>query len=257
MNTTTATLIAGTQPQEKQPQSAQRSQRSDFLYVLCVLRGCVISAAQGSRVLCVLCVLCGWFALAAPAAAQEPPAISIRPFVFGSVQSFAATDTFNAVFGQSYDPFFGGGVQVVFQDQFVVELAASRFKETGERAFISNGQSFRLGIPLTAEIVPFEITGGYRFKLSPRVRPYVAAGWGTYKSTETSQFNAAGEDVDTRHSGFVVNGGADFRLYSWISIGADVQYTHVPGIIGTAGVSQQAGESDLGGVAARFKLIVG
>jgi len=36
-----------------------------------------------------------------------------------------------------------------------------------------------------------------------------------------------------------------------------VQYSHVPGILGNAGVSQQAGESDLGGVAARFKLVVG
>ncbi|HJZ77877.1 MAG TPA: outer membrane beta-barrel protein [Vicinamibacterales bacterium] len=202
-------------------------------------------------------MLCGCFALAAPAAAQEPPAISIRPFVFGSIQSFAATDTFNAVFGQSYDPFFGGGVQVVVHDGFVVELAASRFKETGQRAFINNGQSFRLGIPLTAEIVPFEITGGYRFKLSPRVRPYVAGGWGTYKYTETAEFNVDTENVATRHSGFVLNGGADFRLQTWISIGADVQYTHVPGILGTGGVSQQAGEDDLGGVAARFKLIVG
>jgi len=231
MKTTIATVIG------KQRQRSQRSQRRLLFSVLCGLCGCLV--------------------LPVPAAAQEPPAISIRPFVFGSVQSFAATDTFNAVCGQSYDPFFGGGVQVVFDDRFVVELAASRFKQTGERAFISNGQSFRLGIPLTAKIVPFEITGGYRFKLSPRVRPYVAAGFGTYKYTETSQFNQAGEDVDVRHAGFVLNGGADFRLHTWISIGADVQYTHVPGIIGTAGVSQQAGEDDIGGVAARFKLIVG
>jgi outer membrane protein W len=195
--------------------------------------------------------------LAAPAAAQEPPALSIRPFVFGTIQSFAATDTFDAVFGQSYDPFFGGGVQVVIHDRFVVELGASRFKQTGERAFISNGQSFSLGIPLTATIVPFEVTGGYRFKLSPRVRPYVAAGFGTYKYTETSSFSEAGEDVDVRHGGFVVNGGADFRLHAWISIGADVQYTHVPGILGSGGISKQAAEDDLGGVAARFKLIVG
>jgi len=232
MTTTRATRRA-----TKQPHAQRRSQRWLRFSVLCALVGCVLTPA--------------------PAAAQDPPAISIRPFVFGSVQSFTATDTFDAVFGQSYDPFFGGGVQVVFQDRFVVELAASRFKESGERAFISNGQNFRLGIPLTAEIVPFEITGGYRFKLSPRVRPYVAAGFGTYKYTETSQFNEAGEDVDVRHAGFVLNGGADFRLYSWISIGADVQYTHVPGILGSAGVSRQAGEDDLGGVAARFKLIVG
>jgi opacity protein-like surface antigen len=232
MKTTMPTLIVG-----KQPQRSRRPQRF--------------------RCLGVLCVLCGCFMLAAPAAAQDAPAISIRPFALGAVQSFAAVDTFNAVFGRSYDPFFGGGVQVVFDDRFIVELAASRFKQTGQRAFISNGRNFGLGIPLTATIIPFEVTGGYRFKLSPRVRPYLAAGVGTYRYKETSSFSDPGEDIDVRHAGFVANGGADFRLHPWISIGADVQYTRVTGIIGTGGVSQQAGENNLGGVAARLKLLVG
>jgi hypothetical protein len=196
-------------------------------------------------------------ALSASALAQDDPAISIRPFVFGSVQSFTAVDSFNAVFGRSYDPFFGGGVQVLFHGQYFVELTASRFKQSGQRAFFNNGQSFGLGIPLTATITPFEITGGYRFNLSPQVRPYVALGVGTYRYQETSSFSEAGEDLDVRHAGFVVNGGADFRIQRWVSIGADVQYTHVPGILGTAGVSQQAGENDLGGIAGRLKLIVG
>jgi hypothetical protein len=203
-------------------------------------------------------VLCGCFLLAAPAAAQdEAPAISIRPFVFGTIESFTAVDTFDAVFGRSYDPFFGGGVQVVFHDQYFVELSASRFKQIGQRAFISNGQKFGLGIPLTATLTPFEVTVGYRFKLSPRTRPYVAVGGGRYQYTETSNFSEPGEDVDAHHAGFVLNGGADFRVQRWVSIGADVQYTRIRGIIGNAGVSQQAGENDLGGVAARLKLIVG
>jgi hypothetical protein len=55
----------------------------------------------------------------------------------------------------------------------------------------------------------------------------------------------------------VVNGGAEFRVHQWVGLSVDVQYTHVPGILGTSGVSQQAGETDLGGVAARFKVVVG
>jgi opacity protein-like surface antigen len=203
-------------------------------------------------------VLLALLALVAPAAsAQDEPSLAIRPFVFGSLQAFSAIKSFDAVFGRSYEPFFGGGVQVVVHEQFFVELAASRFKQTGERAFISNGQSFQLGIPLTATLTPFEVTAGYRFKVSPGIRPYIAAGAGTYQYKETSSFNDPGEDVDVRHAGFVLNGGADFRLHPWIRIGADVQYTHVPGILGVTGVSAQAGEDDLGGVAARFKFIVG
>jgi Outer membrane protein beta-barrel domain len=198
-------------------------------------------------------------ALAVPAAAQGEPSISIRPFFLATDQSFAAVDTFDTAFGKTYFPFFGGGGQVVFKGTYFVEITASRFQEDGERAYFSGGKAFRLGIPLTATITPLEVTGGYRFRLPtlPRVRPYVAAGFGSYAYQETSSFADPGENVDTRHAGFVVNGGAEFRLHRWIGVAVDVQYTHVPGILGNGGVSQQAGESDLGGVAARFKAIVG
>ena len=197
--------------------------------------------------------------LAAPAAAQDEPSLSIRPFFLVTDQSFAAVDTFDAAFGKTYFPFFGGGGQVVFKGTYFVEITASRFQENGERSYFSGGKAFKLGIPLTATITPIEVTGGYRFRLPtlPRVRPYVAAGFGSYGYQETSSFADAGDNVDTRHAGFVVNGGAEFRLHRWIGVAVDVQYTHVPGILGNGGVSQQAGESDLGGVAARFKAIVG
>ena len=197
--------------------------------------------------------------LAAPAVAQDEPSLSIRPFFLVTDQSFAAVDTFDAAFGKTYFPFFGGGGQVVFKGTYFVEITASRFQENGERSYFSGGKAFKLGIPLTATITPFEVTGGYRFRLPtlPRVRPYVAAGFGSYGYQETSSFADAGDNVDTRHAGFVVNGGAEFRLHRWIGVAVDVQYTHIPGILGTGGVSQQTGESDLGGVAARFKAIVG
>jgi outer membrane protein W len=193
---------------------------------------------------------------AAPAAAQTP-SLSIRPFVMGTEESFAAVETFKAAFGRSYEPFVGGGVQVVLFDRYYVEVGASRLKQTGQRAFLSGGQVYRLGIPLTATLTPVEVTGGYRFHLSPRIVPYVGAGLGSYAYKETSDFADPSENVDTRHTGFVVHGGAEFRLHRWIGVGADVQYTHVTGILGQDGVSKDAGESDLGGVAARFKVIVG
>ena len=204
-------------------------------------------------------VLIAGLALAAPAAAQDPPAISIRPFVMATEQSFTAVDTFNATFGKTAFPFFGGGVQVVVKDMVFVEVTASRFRQTGQRAYLSGGKSFQLGIPLTATITPLEVSAGYRFRLRqlPRVRPYVALGYGSYAYTETSDFAQPGEDVDTKHGGYLVNGGAEFRLHRWVGLAVDVQYTRVSGILGNGGVSQQAGESDLGGLAGRLKLVVG
>lgn len=202
-------------------------------------------------------LLAGSLFAATATAEDRPPAFSIRPFFLFAEESFAAEKTFDATFGHSYGPFFGGGGQVVIHDRFVIEVGASRYQEDGQRAFLSNGISYPLGIPLTATITPIEITAGYRFRLSPRVRPYVAAGVGSWSYQETSSFADPEDNVDTRHAGWVVNGGAEFRLQRWIGLAVDAEYSHVHGILGQGGISQQAGESDLGGVAGRFKVIIG
>ena len=197
--------------------------------------------------------------LATPAAAQDAPALSIRPFFVAAEQSFAATQTFDAAFSQHTGPFFGGGLQAVVLDHFVVEVGASRFRKNGGRAFLSGGKAYSLGIPLTATITPLEITGGYRFlfKSMPSVRPYAAAGWTRYGYKETSDFALDGENVDTHHSGVVASGGVEVRLHRWIGAAIDAEYSRVRGILGVSGVSKQAGEQDLGGVAARVKVIIG
>ena len=140
-------------------------------------------------------------ALAVPAAAQDD-SLSIRAFALGSVEQFTAIDTFDAVFGRTYEPFFGGGLQVLQGDYFL-ELTASRLNQTGQRAFINNGQKFRLGIPLTAKVTALEATAGYRYPLSRRVLPYGAAGVGLYRYTEDSAFDEAElgnrQDYDEEH----------------------------------------------------------
>jgi len=200
-------------------------------------------------------------ALPASSAAQPPDAdtLSLRPLVMRTEQLFSATDTFEAVFGQSHQAFFGGGVQVVVKRRYFAEVVASRFRKTGERAFIFNNQTFRLGLPLTAEITPFEVIGGLRVDVRPNQRfvPYVGAGLGTYAYKETSPSSDPDENVDTRHRGFIVGGGVEFRLHRWIRLELDEQYTHIPGILGLAGVSKSAAEDDLGGVALRVKIVVG
>lgn len=187
------------------------------------------------------------------------PAISFRPLVFGTEEAFAAAETFKAVFGKNYAPFFGGGLQVVFHGRYYVEIDASRSQQTGQRVFRNNGQNFSLGIPLTATVTPVEITGGYRFRLKyhPKVRPYVGAGVGWYGYTETSDFSTTTESLDTQKAGVILNGGVEFRVHKWAGLAADVAYSHVTGILGTSGISKDIGDNDLGGVAARVKLIVG
>jgi opacity protein-like surface antigen len=194
-----------------------------------------------------------------PAPPEEEPAVSLKPFFVATGQHFTATQTFDAVFGQTFQPFFGGGLEVAFRDGLYVDLTATRFKKTGTRAFLFNGQAFSLGIPLTVTETPLEFTLGYRFKLRrhPAVVPYLGGGVGWYRYSEASDFAAAGEDVDTSHVGYLAAGGVEFRVSRWIGVSGDVQYTHVPGILGSDGISQDAKESDLGGIAARVRVLVG
>ena len=204
-----------------------------------------------------------------PATACAPPSISFRPFFQVSGEHFAAKETFDAVLAaQPLEPFWGGGVQVLWRSGLFVDVSASRFRKVGQRVFVSNGRAFPLGIPLTATITPFELMGGYRFHLTQRVArsttrvpsrvvPYVAGGFSRYAYTEVSDFASADENVDTSAYGVALVGGAEFRLQKWISVSGDVEYTHITGIIGGSGAAKEFGESDLGGTAVRVRVLVG
>jgi hypothetical protein len=227
-------------------------------------------------VLTVLFVL----AVVSPATAQgglfdatgDAPSISLRPFVDISREKFLATRTFDAVFGESSARFWGGGLQVTgWHGRVYGEVSASRLmKENqeliGQRVFVSDGTVSKLGIPLRSTIEPLEVTGGYRFNAHPRIIPYVGGGFGSYHYTEESDFATPSENLDVTKSGAIFHAGVEARASRWVGVAVDAQYTHVPGIFGNGGVSQlfaegtaakAAQERDLGGWAARLKLIVG
>jgi hypothetical protein len=202
---------------------------------------------------------------AMPASAQvrrtAPPAepdVSFRPFFEAAGEQFAAKQTFDAAFsGKSSGAFWGGGLQIDFRSGIFIELAASRFSKTGERAFVSNGQVFSLGIPLRATVTPLEISAGGRFRISPRVIPYAGGGLTRYHYSETSDFSAAGDDVTADHFGAMVFGGAEIRVHRWIGVGLEAEFARVSGILGDGGISKAFGETDLGGTGFRVKVLVG
>jgi opacity protein-like surface antigen len=227
------------------------------------------------------CAVVALAALSRPAAAQsgthwydrpaDVPQISLRPFIDIRSEAFTASQTFDAVFGSRSASFWGGGLQVLAgHGRFYGEVGASRLlKENGElvgsRAFVNDGVAYQLGIPLRASITPIEIVAGYRFNVSPRIVPYLGAGVGHYHYTEQSDFAEPAEDVDVSHVGAIFQAGVELRLHRWIGVAGDAHYTHIPGILGVNGVSQQfagtgsgaAREQDLGGWAARLKIVVG
>ena len=187
---------------------------------------------------------------------EAPPVVTFRPFILATLQTFAAHETFKAVFGRANQPFFGGGLDIAFRKGIFVDLTASRFSRNGQRAFVFNGQTYRLGIPLTVTEIPIEVSGGYRFAGWRRIRPYAGGGVGSYNYKETSGFSAPGDNVDVWHAGYLVVGGAEVRVSAWVAVAVDVQWAHVPGILGAGGLSQGA-ENDLGGIAPRIRVIIG
>ena len=194
-----------------------------------------------------------------PPLPAEPP-ISFRPYVMGAENAFAAVETFKAIFGKvvravlRWRPPGDLSRQVCY-----VEVGASRFQQTGQRVFRANGENFGLGIPLTASIKPLEITAGYRFRprSMPSIRPYLGAGLTSYAYEEKSNFDEPGEGLTTRGTGLVGVGGVEFRVHKYVGISADGAVAHVTGILGQAGISKDIGESNLGGISARIRLIIG
>jgi opacity protein-like surface antigen len=185
----------------------------------------------------------------------DVPGISLRPFVFVAEESFSARQTFNAVFGRSYQPLWGGGLNVALKNGFYLDVSALRFKKTGQRAFFFEEQAYGLQIPLTVTVTPLEVTAGRRFNVTSQLRPYVGAGLGAYHYQETSPFDDA--PFDKRHVGYLVVGGVEIRVSRWFAVSADAQYGYVAGIIGSGGISKDAGETNLGGTAGRFRVIIG
>jgi hypothetical protein len=205
-------------------------------------------------------IACALLILAAPLAAEaQEPSVSPRGFFLATYEQFAAKQAFDAVFGSSSQPFFGGGGGVTLRNGLAFSVDLSHFHKTGQRAIVYGGQAFQTGIPLDVSVTAIEGEAGYRFRIRrlQSVVPFINGGIGQYHYKESSPDDTSGEGVDASHVGYLVNGGVEFRVQKWVGISIDAQWTHVTGILGTGGVSKQTGEDDLGGVAARLKVIVG
>jgi hypothetical protein len=205
-----------------------------------------------SRLTCAL-------ALIIPAGVASAQPVEVKGYFMAGSVNFTAADSFDAVMGSSSGTMLGGGAEVGLPfGGLYVGVAAWRYKEDGERVFVSGSEVFPLGIPLTVQVTPIEITGGWRFRnLSRRFIPYAGAGWSSYGYKETSSFAEDIENVDERHTGFHILAGADVRLTTWLGVGGEVVWSSVPDALGTGGASEAFGETDLGGTSFRLRVNIG
>lgn len=89
------------------------------------------------------------------------------------------------------------------------------------------------------------------------LRPYVGAGFGLVRYTETSDFAGSGEDVDESFTSYHVTGGLEIPIWKWIGAAAEFNLRWVGDAFGEAGLSKEFGEDDLGGPSFRVKITVG
>jgi hypothetical protein len=192
----------------------------------------------------------------APPPPRAPSPIGLRAYAIVDSNAVAAKESFDAVLGTSHLTSFGGGVDVVeIWKHLFARVAVTRARKSGSRAFVANGEAFPLGIPLTVTMTPVEVGGGWRFvSKSSWLTPYAGVAFLSMGYSETSKFAEAGENTDQRFTGQDVFGGVEVRIVKWLVAGGEVQYRRVPNALGAGGVSQDFGETDLGGVTARFTI---
>jgi len=190
-------------------------------------------------------------------AVAPQPAFGIRGFGSLNYMFFNAHDSFEAIFGSSSFPFFGGGAEVIFAKHFFVSGTVEHFQKTGERVFVSNGQVYKLGLEDKVSITPISISAGYRLNSSDRFVPYFGGGAGVYKFKETSEFADANENSDETFTSYHALAGVEYAAAKWVFAAFEVQYTGVPNALGAPGVSGEFGEENLGGLSLRGKVSFG
>lgn len=197
---------------------------------------------------------------AAPARRQPASSFGVRGFFDIGRTTFAATQSFEAVLGKANGPIIGGGGEVRLPGNLFVSLRGSRFTADGERVFVSGGETFPLGIATTVTVTPIELTGGYRYvRRGWLVVPYGGGGIGWHRYRETSEFAEPSENVSLTARGYHAMAGLDVPVRRWIGAAVEAQWSRVPDAFGDDpnGVAQAFDESDLGGVTARVKVVVG
>jgi hypothetical protein len=200
---------------------------------------------------------------AQPAALQTRPSTvagrtsGVRGFAHAGVLGFTARQTFTAVTGESFGPSFGAGVQIRFRSGLYVQGSVERFKKTGQRVFVFNGETFPLGVPNIVTIDPLVAALGYRPPTSRTVQPYLGAGLGTYRLREVSPFDADSEKVDERHIGYHVHGGVELWARRWLAPAIEARFSAVPDGLKGTGVAAEFNETDLGGWQIYAKILVG
>jgi hypothetical protein len=100
--------------------------------------------------------------------APREPAIALGGIAEIGFVAFQATQSLEAVYDTSGGLIWGGGIQIAHRRGLFGQVTAYRYAASGQRAFVSNGDVFPLGIASDLTVVPIDFTAGWRFVPRPR-----------------------------------------------------------------------------------------
>jgi len=203
------------------------------------------------RITLLLCVLA---VAASPAAAQTSDRIGIFGVGQFGYMRFAAEKSFDAILGTTGGGFGGGGAEFRVGNVFL-NASIDRFRKTGQRVVVEDGQVFKLGIPDTVTVIPVAVSAGWRFA-NEHATPYIGAGVGRMFYREDSSFVDADQNVRAQYSSYHVVAGVEFRN-EWLATAFEAQYTQAPRTIGVGGASAAFQETNFGGLTGRIRILFG
>jgi hypothetical protein len=198
-------------------------------------------------------------ALAIPSVARagDPP-VGLQAFAAIDFNHFAASKTYNAIFGSSSIPGYGGGADITnIWKQVFIRVAVTHLTKTGSRVFVDSGQVYQLNQPAQLSLTPIEIGAGWRFVLkNPRLTPY-AGGGVLIESYKVVYSESTDLNESETFKGGVFFGGADFAITKVLFVGGEAQFRTLPNALQSSLASSAANafnETDGGGFTVRFTV---
>lgn len=169
--------------------------------------------------------------LAVPSVARagDPP-VGVHAFAAIDFNSFAASKTFDAIFGSSSIPGYGGGADItgLWRNAFV-RVAVTRISKTGSRVFVNGTDVFKLnGEPAKLTLTPIEVGGGWRFQMKrSKLTPYLggAAFVEQYKVVYSTSPDLNESETFT---GGDVFGGVEYAITKVLVVGGEAQFRLLP-----------------------------
>jgi hypothetical protein len=204
-------------------------------------------------------------ALAVPATAHAGP-IGLQAFAAVDFNAFAASKTYDAIFGSSTIPGYGGGADItgVWKDLFI-RVDFTSISKTGSRVFVDSGQVFNLNEPAKLTERPIQIGVGWRFvpkrpksrsKAAPKLVPY--AGGGLLIESYKVEYTASPDlNESETFTGGTVFGGVEYSITKVLFVGGEAQYRFLPNALQSTQASSAAavyGETNGGGFTGRILI---